>query len=352
VPVASQNLVKRMFDPRSGRVVREVRTALANRDSIPLRQQLAAWRRGFYAGSIRMYDLENHRLDDYISDYQRVRKLASMNAARYMLDDKLVAYLYLHQVGVPTPTVHGQIHRGQVVWLAPEPPEGGLDGLLERRGKLAVKARAGSSGSGFAVLTREAGTTYVNGRPVDDAVQALTHCSLIITDYVEQHERLAAIYPGTTNTMRVITVRDVDTGEPFIAFASHRFGTSRSIPVDNFGAGGISVGIDLATGLFTRALRPPDPGRGSSEVHWMDEHPETGAQITGVPVPNWDLVQEGILRAMRALPGSQYVAWDVAVTRDGMTVIEGNNRGDVILQIHQPLLLDERVRRVMAAARR
>jgi hypothetical protein len=183
-------------------------------------------------------------------------------------------------------------------------------------------------------------------------VQALTHDSLIISDYVEQHERLAAIYPGTTNTMRLITFRDVDTGEPFVAFASHRFGTTRSVPVDNFGAGGISVGIDLATGLFTRGLRPPDPGHHSPEVHWLDEHPETGARITGVPVPNWDLVQEGVLRAMRALPGSRYVGWDVVVTPDGMTVLEGNNRGDVILQVHQPLMLDERVRKVMAAARR
>ena len=349
--MASQNLLRRVFDPRNGRVVREVRTALANRDAVPLRQQMTAWRRGFYADSIRMYDLENHTLDDYVSDYERVRTLANINEARYVLDDKLVAYLYLHQVGVPTPTVHGQIHQGRLVWLAPEPPTGGLDGLLESRGKLVVKARAGSSGSGFAILTREAGTTYVDGRPVDNALQALTHGSLIISDYVQQHERLAAIYPGTTNTMRVITFRDVDTGEPFVAFASHRFGTRQSAPVDNVRAGGITAGIDLSTGSFTRALRPPQAELRNSGVVWMDEHPETGARITGVPVPNWDIVQEQVLRAMRALPGSRYIAWDVAVTQDGMTVIEGNNRGDVILQVHQPLFLDDRVRKVIAAAR-
>jgi hypothetical protein len=298
-----------------------------------------------------MYDLENHSLDDYISDFDRVRTLASMNECRYLLDDKLVAYLYLRQVGVPTPTVHAQVHRGELVWLAAEPPPGGLDGLLDRHGRLAVKARAGSSGQGFAVLSREAGTTHLNGRPVADAVQALTPGPLIITDFVEQHDKIAAIYPRTTNTMRLITFRDVDTGEPFVAFASHRFGTSESVPVDNARAGGISAGIDTTTGRFTRALWPRQALEGRSGVQWMDEHPETGARITGVPVPNWDMAQDGVLRAMRALPGSRYVGWDVALTQDGMAVIEGNNRGDVILQMHRPLLLDERVRKAMAAAR-
>jgi putative polysaccharide biosynthesis protein len=350
--VASQNLIRRAFDPRGGRVVREVRTALANRESVPLRRQLAAWRRGFYAGSVLMYDLERYDLDAYISDFDRVRTLASINDDRYILDDKLIAYLYLRAMGLPTPTVHGQIRQGEVVWLAEEPPPGGLDGLLDRRGRVAVKARAGSSGSGFAVLTREAGTTYVNGRPVDDAVHALTHRDLIICDYVEQHERLAVIYPGTTNTMRVITFRDVDTGEPFVAFASHRFGTARSVPVDNFGAGGLSAGIDITTGVFTPAFRSPGVGRRTSTITWIDEHPETGARITGVEVPNWELAREGVLRAMRALPGSRYVGWDVALTQDGMSIIEGNNRGDVVLQAHMPMALDPRVRKVLDSARR
>jgi hypothetical protein len=350
--VVSQNLVKRIFDPRGGRVVREVRTALANRGSIPLRRQIGAWRRGFYADSVLLYDLERYGLDAYISDYERVRTLASINDDRYVLDDKLVTYLYLHAMGLPTPRVYGQIRRGEVVWLAEQPPSDGLDGLLDQRGKLAVKARAGSSGSGFAVLTREAGTTYVNGRPVDDAVQALTHGDLIICDYVEQHERLAAIYPGTTNTMRVITFRDVDTGEPFVAFASHRFGTTQSVPVDNFGAGGISAGIDITTGLFTPAFRSRGAGRRTSGIAWIDEHPETGARITGVEVPHWDLACEGVLRAMRALPGSRYVGWDVALTQDGMSIIEGNNRGDVIVQAHMPMALDPRVRKVLTSARR
>src|SRR4051794_16453738 len=213
-----------------------------------------------------------------------------------------MTYLYLGQVGLPTPTVHGFARKGEIVWLGEDQPSGGLDGLLERRGKLVVKSRAGAGGSGFALLHREAGTTYANGRPVEDPRQALGRGSLVISDFVEQHDRLAAIYPNTTNTMRVMTFRDVDTDEPFVAFAGHRFGTQRSEPVDNFGAGGLSAGIDLETGVLERGMRrvpraSSGPGRGSSEMEWIDQHPDTGAQITGTKIPHWQSVVDGVLRA-------------------------------------------------------
>jgi hypothetical protein len=350
--VASGNVARRILDPRQGRLVREARTALANRQVVPLRRQLTAWRHGFYAETTRLYDFDRYGFDAYVSDYTRATALASMNENRYLLDDKVVTYLYLHQVGVPTPTVHGLAHAGQIVWLAENPPAGGLDGLLERRGKLVMKSRAGSGGSGFVVLHRDAGTIFANGRAVADSAQTLGVGSLVISDFVEQHDRIATIYPGTTNTMRVMTFRDADTDEPFIAFASHRFGTKRSEPVDNFGAGGLSVGIDIETGVLERAMwRQQAPNNGDSGIVWVDEHPDSGARITGTKIPHWELALEGVRRAAAALPGSRYVGWDLVVTRDGFSIIEGNNRADVLVQMHGPLLLDDRLRKVFSSGR-
>ncbi len=332
--------------------MQEARTALANRRVVPLRRQLAAWRHGFYAETTRMYDFDRYGFDAYVSDYTRATTLASMNENRHLLDDKVVTYLYLHQLGVPTPTVHGFTHAGKIVWLDENPPDGGLDGLLERRGRLVVKSRAGSGGSGFAVLHRDAGATYANGRAVTDSAQTLGDGSLVISDFVEQHDRIATIYPSTTNTMRVMTFRDADTDEPFIGFASHRFGTKRSEPVDNFGAGGLSVGIDIPTGVLQRAMRRRQPAdNGNSGIVWVDEHPDSGARITGTEIPHWQLVLEGVRRAAAALPGCRHVGWDLAVTQDGFSIIEGNNRADVSIQAHGPLLLDDRLRKVFSAGR-
>jgi hypothetical protein len=348
--VASTDLVKRMLDPRSGRLVREVRTAVARRDVVPLRRQLAAWRHGFYADTTLLYDFDQYGFDAYVSDYARATTLAAMNENRYILDDKVITYLYLHQFGIPTPTVHGFVRAGKIVWLAENPPAGGLDGLLEQRGKLVVKARAGSGGHGFALLRHDAGTTYVNGRPVAGAEQALGSGAAIISDFVEQHERIAAIYPGTTNTMRLVTFRDADTDQPFVAFGGHRFGTKRSEPVDNYGAGGLTVEIDVATGTLGRANYKP--GTDLREMVLVDEHPDSGARITGTQIPHWDMLVQGVLRASDALPGHRYIGWDVAVTQDGYAIIEGNNRGDVQVQLHRPLLLDERIRKIFEGRRR
>jgi Sugar-transfer associated ATP-grasp len=351
--VVSGSLVRRVLDPRQGRLVREARTALANRHVVPLRRQLAAWRHGFYAETTRLYDFDRYDFDDYISDYARATTLASMNENRYLLDDKVVTYLYLSRVGLPTPTVHGFVRDGRIVWLASEPPAGGLDGLLERRGALVLKSRSGSGGSGFALLRREAGITTVNGRVVDDAASALGRGSLVISDFVVQHDEIAAIYPNSTNTMRVMTFRDVDTDEPFVAFASHRFGTQRSEPVDNFGAGGLSVGIDVETGVLQRAMwRQPGSGPGSREIVWVDDHPDTGSRITGTKIPEWQQVLDVVLRGAAALPGCRYIGWDLAMTEDGVSIIEGNNRGDVLVQMHGPLLLDDRMRKIFAARTR
>jgi Sugar-transfer associated ATP-grasp len=346
-------LVRRVLDPRKGRLVREARTALANRHVVPLRRQLAAWRHGFYAESTRMYDFEKYGFDAYVSDFHRVATLGTLNETPYILDDKAVTYLYLDQVGLPTPTVHGVAHQGKIVWLSEKPPDG-LDDLLERRRALVVKSRFGSGGSGFAVLRREAGTTYVNGRAVADPAEALQGGPLIISDFVEQHEQLAALYPNTTNTMRVTTFRDPDSDEPFVALATQRIGTKRSEPVDNFAAGGLSAGVDIHTGVVRRALhRQRRVGaKDSREMGWVDEHPDTGLPITGLQVPHWDAVVAGVRRAAAALPGSRYVGWDLVITAEGFSILEGNNRADVTVhQIHGPMLVDDRMRRFFANKR-
>jgi len=351
--VVSGAIVRRVFDPRHGRLAREVRTALANRHVVPLRRQLAAWRHGFYAETARMYDFDTYGFDAYVSDYERATTLGSMNQHNYILDDKVVTYLFLHAVGVPTPTVHGFLHQGKVVWLGAEPPPGGLDGLLARRGRLVVKSRSGSGGSGFCLLRREAGTIYVNGREMRDSTQALKGGPLIISDFVEQHEQLAAVYPNTTNTTRVMTFRDPDTDEPFVSFATQKFGTKRSEPVDNVGAGGLSAGVDIETGVLRHAMyREPRAGaKDSGEFRWLDEHPDSAAPITGITLPHWQMVLDGVLRAAVALPGSRYVGWDLVITPDGYSIIEGNNRADVNVQMHGPMLVDERMRRFFAANR-
>jgi hypothetical protein len=140
---------------------------------------------------------------------------------------------------------------------------------------------------------------------------------------------------------------DPGTGEPFVASGTHRFGTRSSGHTDNWSAGGVSAGVDLETGELEAAVSPP--AEGSSTTEWLEFHPDTGARISGVALPNWDRV-EGTVLDLAAEYGWlwPHVGWDVVVSDDrgSVAVLEGEPRSiDPDQQAHGPLLAEDRVRR-------
>jgi hypothetical protein len=126
--------------------------------------------------------------------------------------------------------------------------------------------------------------------------------------------------------------------------AAHRFGVNRSAPTDNYARGGVHARIDLATGRLSHAVGNPkfNPGTHAS-------HPDTGERIEGVEIPNWPSAMQAILDLAGAFGFLTFVGWDVIATNDGVVVIEGNNPPSRAVQMWQPFLTDERVRRFFEA---
>lgn len=149
------------------------------------------------------------------------------------------------------------------------------------------------------------------------------------------------IFAGSLNTIRLLTMWDYDHQKPFLAAAVHRFGTSKTAPLDNCTKGAISCAIELSSGSMSMGACYPE----DEEVSWHETHPDSGARLKGVLVPRWDQVRAGILEMAASVPFVPYIGWDVAITPTGFKVIEGNNFSNVrLFQIHHPLLLDPRVR--------
>ena len=164
---------------------------------------------------------------------------------------------------------------------------------------------------------------------------------MLIQERVRQGDYAVRIFPDATNTLRVLTMWDYARDEPFIAAAVHRFGTRRSLPVDNWSRGGLNVDVDAATGELGRAVTFPDGGR----LEWRTHHPDTDAPVSGTVVPHWSSMVEELLRVSRALPRLRYVGWDVLVGDDGLHLIEGNSYPELgVHQVHAPLLSDHRAR--------
>lgn len=329
------------------RLSREAR-AIARRGDWRPRHAIRALRlarAGFLPASERFYDLEAGRIDDYVSDRQREETWALDWPAAGLLDDKLAFYFMLHTLGVPTPELVGVIVRGRANSLRGNVAEEGDEWLRRRlaeRGRLVVRPTRGGGGRGLWVVESAADGYRANGdrldRPGLERLVAGLH-DHVVSDWVGQAGYARRLHPRTTNTLRFLTMTDA--GGPFIASAVHRIGTAASAPADNWSQGGLSAPVDLDTGTLGPGVPYPRQG----PLRRFDRHPETGETISGAQVPRWREVRDGILAAAGLMPFLPYVGWDVIVTEDGFTVIEGNKFSDVnLLQVHGPLLTDPRVR--------
>ena len=90
-----------------------------------------------------------------------------------------------------------------------------------------------------------------------------------------------------------------------------------------------------------RATRLPD----GHHKEWFNTHPDTGAMITGHAIAHWDRVVDLVLGAAAKVSFLEYVGWDIVITAGGPLVLEANiNSGVNVIQSHQPLLADPRVR--------
>ncbi len=328
--------------------------AMARKDlHSPLRvgtmTRLGLWRRGFHGDAHALYGLKHRSASDYLSEFALYVRTPLINGQfAALLDNKILFYeLFGREPGL-VPTVWGVILDGRVASPAAPPWRGGdpmgfLGATLEREGKVVLKAAFGRGGEGVRVLERRDGILSANGTPIEE--ESLRRLlagagSLLVTEHVQQHRAIAALHPATINTVRLLTMLD-DAGT-FIAGAVLKIGRRRSVPVDNWIRGGLSASIDLDTGRLGPACGSPErPDR----LDWYRAHPETGAAIEGMIVPHWQQLRDRVLALVARVGYLKYVGWDIAITADGFRILEGNNAPALkLMQVHQPLLANPRVR--------
>lgn len=138
----------------------------------------------------------------------------------------------------------------------------------------------------------------------------------IVQPSMRNHSSMKAFTNGALCTVRIVTARPKD-GDPQVIVASLRMPTGTS-SVDNFVAGGLASAIDLATGTMGVAVYL-DPRRPDQDVH-----PDSGEPITGAILPFWKEVKDLALRAHAAFPRIASVGWDIAITEDGVKLLEAN----------------------------
>jgi hypothetical protein len=335
---------------RVRRVYRFLRAELRDGVPIGLRRRARALRSGFTSASWMLYGLDTAEVRDYLPDFvdsdcHHEHPLADT------LNNKLVFSRVMRALGMPSPRVLAYIRRGALHHPETGEPRtdiaGGLAALLAQHGRLVLKPARGGAGRGVNIVSGGDGRHALNGAPVSfERITAIVADldRYLVLELVEQAAYAAQMFPHTTNTLRILTLWDVEQDRPFVAAAAHRIGTRATIPIDNFhaGRGGICAPIDVDTGTLGAAMTLDASGLRTR----LEQHPDTGAQITGIRVPGWPATVARVLDLAGRLPEALLVGWDIVPTEQGPVFLEANiPPGTAVWQVHRPLLADARVRR-------
>lgn len=323
----------------------EIREEDAGR-GYPLGLRLRAARHGVSAHTYLWLGLDAADVDRYLTSSAPFREVNDGHVRP--IHDKYTFQLLTEPYVGSLPTLYGVIDQG--TFTAPVDPHRDDDVLavLERAGALVLKPTTGLKGTGIYVLESGDEGILVNGQSRERAAVAELLGGLdeyLVTAFVRQHAYAASIFPAATNTLRVFSILDPDTGDAHVLRATHRFGSAASAPTDNWSRGGYCAPVDVETGVIGRLLRIEGTQRVS-----LDHHPETGAPVEGVTVPAWDAVRDLVGDVATLHRQAPFVGWDVVVSADGPVLLEGNARPGIrLLQLERGALEDERLRRLLGA---
>jgi len=211
-----------------------------------------------------------------------------------------------------------------------------VDGEHPRSGTLPdcdlfVKPLTGSGGKGAERWDRISPTMWSDGtlrlgeQGLIDRLLAKRR-PMIVQKRVRPHEELEPLTSGATPTVRALTMID-EHGEPELVASVFRMSFGANRTVDNIHAGGLACRVSLREGRLGIASNLGSDAR----LGWTSEHPTTGARIEGTQLPYWDELKELAVRAHRLFADRLLIGWDIAVTDDGPTIIEGNRGPDMDL---------------------
>ena len=139
-------------------------------------------------------------------------------------------------------------------------------------------------------------------------------------------------YQGVPD-IRVVVYR----GYP--AMAMVRLPTRASDGKANLHQGAVGAGIDMGPGITTTGVL-------DNEI--VDEHPDTGALVAGLEIPQWDFILESSARGFE-VTGLGYLGVDMVIDRDrGPLILEMNARPGLNIQIANRAGLADRIARIEA----
>ena len=303
---------------------------------------IPAWRRlqlaiprGFVPDQYVIYDFKNNSPNDYLSEFDWYRSRWINAPFDPMLNNKVVCAEILQERARVPETLFIKNKGRFISYANPRRLAHVSDaiGTVETHGSVFMKPIGAGKGIGVHRIECNEGQYRIDGVATsrDTLAELLTsQDGWFFSEFIEQHPALAAIYPKTSNTIRLITLREPETGIWKSFFAVLRIGTEATIPVDNGSQGGLVAQIDMRTGILSEA-------RSLRSLDSYPTHPNSGASISGAVIPGWQDLVSQTLDLAESFPYMHFIAWDILLTSDGPCIIEANTSSGInIIQLWGP----------------
>lgn len=253
-----------------------------------------------------------------------------------VVDDKALFYTTVKGAGLPVPVTRA---------VSGEPPRGGYPCRLSGKAEVAaflqqnrdwplfLKPIDGIFSIGALKLTGAfAGGVELFGgervavEDVADYTAALSKVGYLFQDCLAPARFAADAFGAMVPSVRFLILSSG--ARPEIESAVIKIPSGQNV-ADNYWRRGNMLGaLTRESGAITRIVSGFGPHLAEHQ-----SHPETGAALAGLAIPDWPQVCETALAAATLFPGVRTQSWDVALTREGPVLLEFNYGGD--LNLHQ-----------------
>ena len=299
------------------------------KDYLPLRREKKLKIEEFidYGDALKNEEFRN----SFLSRLESNEYLSVLNPNRYaaLARDKYLTHLLLETNDIPAPELY--------TYYNPEKRDADFITVLhdlqsKRVSSCVVKpAVDGAHGKGVFVCK---GIKYESDDCIliksnDERISLRSFCeqnkssSWLFESRVVQCTQVGDINPSSANTLRLMTALYPD-GSVKVFAAFMKFGRAGS-DIDNAGSGGnIDCAFDVNSGTCYNTVQ----FNSFSDMIKCDRHPDSGIQINGMRIENWDEIKRKICDYQSRIPELKAIGWDVALTDDGPVIIEINNWWD------------------------
>lgn len=240
-----------------------------------------------------------------------------------VMRDKFYFSVFMETLGFKVPKTYGLAEKGMVFRLSDKetvPMEKMLPGELH----LIFKPLDGWCGEGIFGVRIVGDRVFCNDEliTIEDLKQKTVGGKFFVQYYIEkQHPDMQRLYSKAINTLRITTVRDVNTGKIELMGCMLLMGANEAI-VSNWHFGGVIINIE-DNGYLNKY------GFSFSEKRIV-KHPDTGVVFESFKVPFFEEAKAMAKSCHEVFYGIHSVGWDFAITSEGPIFIEANDNWGVV----------------------